>query len=170
MNITRIKNGESRQNIVDEKGIGMRTIERWITNESQMRKEAESSPASRKRKRTGKHGDVDEAAMEWFEACRNQKQIITGPMLMKKSLKFAEQLGSDFRPNTGWLGRLKKRNNIKFKRAHGEKNSADLTSAEKWLEERLPDIMATYSEEQIYNADETGLFYRATPNATLCFV
>ena len=71
--LDRIKNGETRQRIVDEKGIGMRTLERWINNETQMRKEAESSPASRKRKRTGKHGDVDEAALEWFVAVRNQK-------------------------------------------------------------------------------------------------
>ena len=47
--LDRIKNGETRQRIVDEKGIGMRTLERWINNETQMRKEAESSPASRKR-------------------------------------------------------------------------------------------------------------------------
>ena len=75
-------------------------------NETQMRKEAESSPASRKRKRTGKHGDADEAALEWFVAVRNQKQIVTGPMLMKKSAEFAKQLGSDFKPNIGWLGRF----------------------------------------------------------------
>ena len=72
-----------------------------------MRKKAESSPASRKRKRTGKHGDVDKAAMEWFVAVRNQKQNVTGPMWMKKSAEFAKQLGSDFKPNTGWLGLAK---------------------------------------------------------------
>ena len=88
---------------------------------------------------------------------------------MKKYPEFAKQLGSDFKPNTRWLGRFLKRKAIKFKRAHGEKKSTDIDSAKKWLAERLPDILATYSEEEIYNADETGLFYRATPDATLCF-
>ena len=48
--LDRIKNGEPRQRIVDEKGIGMKTLERWISNENEIRKEAVASPSSRKRK------------------------------------------------------------------------------------------------------------------------
>ena len=51
----------------------MRTLERWINNENQMRKEAESAPPSKTRKRTGKYGDVDEAVVEQFVAVQNQK-------------------------------------------------------------------------------------------------
>ena len=68
------------------KAVGMKTLERWINNENAIRKEAVASPSSRKRKRTGKHGDVDEAALEWFNAVRNQKQTVTGPMLIKNLL------------------------------------------------------------------------------------
>ena len=54
-------------------------------------------------------------------------------MLMEKSKDFAERLGSDFTPSTGWLARWKNRMGIKFKRAHGEKSSADEAAAENWL-------------------------------------
>ena len=33
----------------------------------------------------------------------------------------------------------------------------------------MPEILLEYEEENIFNADETGLFYRATPDGTLCF-
>ena len=97
----------------------------------------------------------------------NRKQVITGPMIMQKTETFAKQFGSNFKPNTGWLARWKKQNGIKFKMAHGEKSSADFDAAEKWLTERMPEILENYKEDDIYNADETGLFYRATPDGTL---
>lgn len=48
----RLKNGETRYSIIKEIGIGMRTIERLISNEKTMRNEAETSTdLLRKRKR-----------------------------------------------------------------------------------------------------------------------
>ncbi|CAB4398575.1 unnamed protein product [Rhizophagus irregularis] len=48
----------------------------------------------------------------------------------------------------------------------GEANSAPLeTLPEKRL--RLRTLLAKYNEEDIYNADETGLFFRMEPNQTL---
>ena len=40
--LERVKNGERRLKIIDEKGIGMRTIEQWIEKENQVQKKAES--------------------------------------------------------------------------------------------------------------------------------
>jgi len=49
---------------------------------------------------------------------------------------------------------------------HGEANSASLTDlADERL--KLQRILASYDPENIYNADETGLFYRMEPNQTL---
>ena len=58
---------------------------------------------------------------------------------------------------------------IKFKRAHGEKSSADEAAAENWLMHKLPKLLEEFPETDIFNADETGLFYRATPYSSLCF-
>ena len=63
-------------------------------------------------------------------AVRNKKQVVTGPMLMQKSKDFAEQLGVEFTPSIGWLSRWKTRMGIKFKKAHGEKSSADTPVAQ----------------------------------------
>ena len=56
-----------------------------------------------------------------------------------------------------------------FKRSHGESGSADRTGASMWSDETIPLLLQTYDAENIYNADETGLYYRATPNGSLVF-
>ena len=43
---------------------------------------------------------------------------------------------------------------------------ADTDSAEKWLSDTLPDLLREYDPDNIYNADETGLYFRATPDRT----
>ena len=57
----------------------------------------------------------------------------------------------------------------KAKRAHGEKNSADFEGAELWVSTVLPQLLLEYTPENMYNADETGLYYRATPDSSLCY-
>ena len=104
--LDRIKSGEQRQKIVGELGISMRTFERIVANEAEIRQRAATVPdRSRKRKRTGKNEDVESALGSWFSAIRNKKHTVTGPMLMEKSKDFAKRLGSDFTPSTGWLAR-----------------------------------------------------------------
>ena len=43
---------------------------------------------------------------------------------------------------------------------------AETDSAEKWLSDTLPDLLRKYDPDNIYNADETGLYFRATPDRT----
>ena len=45
--------------------------------------------------------------------------------------------------------------------------TSDMTAA--WLESTLPTLLYKYSLEDIYNADEFGLFYAAAPKTTLHF-
>ena len=168
--LDRIKAEEPRQKLVAEMGISI-TLERIVANEAEIRDTAATIPdKSRKRKRTGKNEDVESALGSWFSAVRNKKQTVTGPMLMEKSKDFAECLGSDFTLSTGWLARWKNRMGIKFKQAHREKCPADEAAAENWLMNKLPKLLEEFPETDIFNADETGLFYRATPDSSLCFV
>ncbi|XP_035218763.1 tigger transposable element-derived protein 6-like [Stegodyphus dumicola] len=68
----------------------------------------------------------------------------------------------NFKATDGWLSRWKSRHDIKFKKAHGEKeNTEDLKST------KLPEFLERFSADDIYNADETGLYYRATLDASL---
>ena len=77
--LDRLKNGETRQSIVTEICIGMRTLERIVSSEAEIRKKSETAASlSRKRKREGKNGDVEEAIGTWFTIVLNKKQVISG--------------------------------------------------------------------------------------------
>jgi membrane protein involved in colicin uptake len=51
--------------------------------------------------------------------------------------------------------------------ASADAASADAVSAEQWKSTKLPDLLQKCSAGDIYNADETGLFYRAKPDGSL---
>ena len=108
--IERVRKGESREAILKETGIGARTLQRFLTTEEDLKKKANTSSPTTKRKRTGKHEDVDEAMEAWFTKIRNSKQVVTGPMLLEQAKKIAEALDiADYNPSNGWLCRWKKK-------------------------------------------------------------
>ncbi len=58
----------------------------------------------------------------------------------------------------GWLSKFKARNGLKNFKRHGEAGSADpqVVEAER---EHMKGVLAEYELRDIYNMDETGLFY-----------
>jgi len=79
---------------------------------------------NQKRKREGKDPEVDEALSEWFSLITSRGVRVSGPML--KCIELSRKIGNnEFIATDGWLSRWKNRHEIKFKRVHGEKASAD---------------------------------------------
>ena len=115
-------------------GVPKSTISRLLQQESQLREEfvlQEGQAGTSKRKREGKDPDVEEALDQWFSIVSGRGVNINGPILKVKSEEFAKKLGrNDFKATDGWLSRWKARHNIKFKKAHGEKASADNDSSD----------------------------------------
>ncbi len=73
-----------------------------------------------------------------------------------------------FKGSNGFLCRWKARYKVDSKNIHGE--AADCPDTKEWLEATLPCILAQYEPRDIYNADETGLFFRITPDRTFAFL
>ncbi|CAG8810516.1 6386_t:CDS:2, partial [Gigaspora margarita] len=68
--------------------------------------------------------------------------------------------------SNGWVTNYKKRNSLRRYKLHGEAASAPLESLPN-ERIKLQNLLSQYELEDIYNADETGLFYRMLPNQTL---
>lgn len=64
------------------------------------------------------------------------------------------------------VSQMEKRENLTFKKTYGEQKDADCTVADLWVEREWPKIFTRFSPENIYNADETGLYFRALPEHT----
>ena len=52
------------------------------------------------------------------------------------------------------------------KKLHGEASSAALTAASYWKDNVLDIIRANSQDKDIFNLDETGIFYKMLPNST----
>jgi len=74
----------------------------------------------------------------------------------------------NFRASNGWLRNFKKRYGIRSLNIQGERLSADSEAAKEFTK-TLKDIIKVenYSEDFIYNADETGLYWKSFPKKTL---
>ena len=150
------------------------TIGRLLRQEAQLRAEFREKGKGRvslgKRKRRGKDPEVEEALEQWFAAVLEKGVRISGAILKSKAEELAQKLGrTDFVATDDWLSRWKTRKRIKFKRAHGEKSSTDVEGAEEWISTTLLQLLRQYQPEDVYNADETGVYYRATPDGPLCY-
>lgn len=75
-------------------------------------------------------------------------------------------IGPDFGYSRGWVARFKDRHNIKSHKIHGESGSAD-EGAVAHGREALSRVIAGYDLSDVYNLDETALFFKLGPSATL---
>nr|XP_034194539.1 jerky protein homolog-like [Osmia lignaria] len=75
---------------------------------------------------------------------------------------------SDFTSNRGWLWRFKKSYDLRLINMHGESADADKCAAERFIQQ-FPQILETneISDDNLYNMDETSLFWKMLPNKTL---
>ncbi|XP_054721300.1 tigger transposable element-derived protein 6-like [Uloborus diversus] len=113
--------------------------------------------------------DIDQIVFKCFSAIRGKNIPVSGVLLQEKAKEVAESLGlQNFKAFNRWLEKFKLRHNVTFKTVCGEEKSVDLQCVTEWLE-ILTEICEGYEAKDIYNADETGLFFRVLPNKTLCF-
>uniref|UniRef100_A0A914UUZ2 HTH CENPB-type domain-containing protein n=1 Tax=Plectus sambesii TaxID=2011161 RepID=A0A914UUZ2_9BILA len=86
---------------------------------------------------------------------------------MEKAYEMARLLNIEFQPSNGWLSRRKANENVSFHKLHGEKEAADSAGAVDWMEKVYPDMVKGYNSQDIFNADETGLYFKALPSGTM---
>ena len=104
--------------------------------------------------------ELDKRLFDYFCRARNLGYIITGPGLIAEANQYSMEMGLDgFQASTGWLDSFKRRHNIKFATLSGESADVPAANVEEY-QHRLPEICQGYSLRDIFNIDESGLFYR----------
>ena len=88
-------------------------------------------------------------------------------MLLAEANKIALQHNYDkFTASNGWLSRFAARHQIKFTNLHGGSAKVSPDAAQQW-KTKLPEICAGYSPSNIFNCDETGVFFQALHQKSL---
>ena len=136
---------------------------------------------SSKRVRIGRMPAMEKALLVWFQLQRANNVEISGPLLMEKATEISNQLVSknlvgdsekeilkSFKASSGFLQKFCQRHKISAFVESGEANSVKAEAILKGRSEAIAKIAeGKYHIDDIYNADETGLFYRMPPNRTL---
>lgn len=92
--------------------------------------------------------------------------------MLKRLGFFFEALGLEgkFDASSGWLYRFKQRHGIRELDIQGEALSGDKEAAEKFVAEFNEFVMAeNLLPDQIFNTDESGLYWKCLPTKTLAF-
>lgn len=171
----RLEKGESRKVLMQEYNVGMSTLYDIKAHKAQLLRffaNSASSAAAEQRRtlHTPKLEHLDRALYQWFLGKRAEGVPVSGPMLIEKAKDFYEQmqLTEPCVFSGGWLWRFKARHGIKKLDASVEKQAADHRAAEQFCG-FFRSLTAEHglSPEQVYNADETGLFWRCLPSPSL---
>ncbi|KAL1480017.1 hypothetical protein MTO96_051392 [Rhipicephalus appendiculatus] len=121
----------------------------------------------KRKKAEGEHEKLEKALVKWLLQSRSSAINTDGTILKEKADLVALRLGiDDFKASNGWLDRFKKHNNIVYSRSCGESSSVDVSTVQEW-KESLPDLIAEYRPCDVFNADESGIFYHMQPEKTL---
>ena len=112
---------------------------------------------------------VENALVISIQQMRSQKANLSGPTIKSKAIEFANKLNvQNFKANDGYIVGLKKRYNLEYRIESGESFSVDQDSITRWIS-KLPEIINNYEMQNIFNLDETGLFWKLLSNKTYAF-
>lgn len=171
--ITRIETGEITQAQAPSLyQVDASTVSRILKHKDKLRSRAAAvgqEAVKKVRVREGKFAAVDLLVYEWLTFMRSifneTKLPISAMMLKLQAKKYAKEVGigeKNFSASNGWLDRWRKRFGVTSLNLHGEGGDVDWEKIKDEME-MLKSLLKNYDLENIYNMDETGLFFRCFP-------
>ncbi|CAG8561488.1 2996_t:CDS:2, partial [Acaulospora morrowiae] len=128
----------------------------------QLHADAKSSNLKKTRIQMAQFYSLEETLYKWFEGLHSQNISVFQDLLKMKAVELynkAIKQGTQF-PN------FENRYDIHYKTITGESESACLNQIENGIKE-LQQIIAIFNIDDVYNKDETGLFFHLGLNKTL---
>ncbi|UYV84496.1 TIGD4 [Cordylochernes scorpioides] len=162
---------KKKTDVAQKHNIPQSSLSTIIKNSEKIHQQAlHAGESSRKRARGSTYADVDEALLQWFKQARSAALPVNGPLLSEKAKTLALEFGlKDFTGSGGWIERWKARHGIKLRNICGESADVNRETMTNWLTDVMPNIISNYACKDIFNADETGLFWRLLPDKKLHF-
>ena len=115
------------------------------------------------RTRKSDFSEVNEVLYKWYLLACSKNIYPAGPQLVVKAKEIAERLGrGEFKGSNGWLEKWKRKYNIKQLTVSGESGDVSGATVDSW-KEQLPEVLQGYAKRDIWNLDETGVFWKALP-------
>lgn len=142
-------------------------ISDWIKHELKWRTQWEAEQATEnnaKRVQQTQHPEVTEMLDLWVSQAMRSGILLTGEVIRQKWTAFADLAGipeeDRLKLSDSWLGKFKIRNGLREFKRHGDAASSDAKTIEE-ERKRVQELIKKYGYKlrDIFNMDETGLFY-----------
>ena len=162
-----VHGGMSHRAVADKFNVGRTQINNIVLQKQRIMKDYESGKNA-----TGKYlsdfklqyPEIDSEVWDFFMSACSKNIPVNGPMLLSEANESAFRHNyTNFQASNGWLQKFCTRHMIKMSALHGE--SADVSDdvVDIW-KKKLPSVCNGYADRDIYNMDETAIFYRLLPN------
>ncbi|XP_061463088.1 tigger transposable element-derived protein 5 [Rhineura floridana] len=196
--IERVKKGERQASVCRDFGVPGGTLRGWLKDENKLRWFLDQLGGEvgthRKKMRLANEEEIDRAVYTWFLTLRQHGVPLSGPIIQAQAEAFARQIyGPEctFKASHGWFWRWQKRHGISSQRIYGEggslgatgdtpalKYEMDTSSPSSAFSDPATSLMSPpaaalsdgggYSDDQIYNANITGLYWKLLPGQARC--
>lgn len=160
--------GKKKKDVAADFKIAPSTLSTILKDKASLRRTHSLGNSKQKRHKDATHLGVDTALFQWFTAARSQSVPISGEVLRNKAEEFDKGFNpsSQWKCSTGWLARWKVRHNVSYRSVCGENMAVDKEICSDWITNVLQPLLERYTPTDIFNADETDLYWRLLPDKT----
>ncbi|KAG0441503.1 Tigger transposable element-derived protein 6 [Dictyocoela muelleri] len=114
-----------------------------------------------------KYEEIEKQLFQWLSYLEAKGCVYNEEIIRSKALNIAENLKiKNFHASNGWIQKFKKRHGISSKSLTGESLFVKRENFEEFSK-HLHEKMRDYRPEDIFNCDETALFYKIMPSKSL---
>lgn len=160
----------AKQEFKMQKALSQPAISNILNDKRQISTDVPDSELKLKRPRLVRFSGLDDALASWVIGCQERGIALSWKILQKKAHLFADEFAipENDRPtfSDGWVQKFLLRRNFKSMKPAGERGSADMEAVRAELP-ILQQLIARYSPADVYNMDETGLFFSMAPDRTI---
>lgn len=167
------KNPEKKHTLIADyfaekfkKDFSRRSIKNWIENKDRILGHNKCDVKAKNCKKDVKFKTIEDFMIQYISKIEEKDGFLTDALLKQKASKFAQETGvHDFKASNGWLEKFKSRYSISLKALCGEKGRKTKEDYDDFYND-IKTVMSNFSDNNIFNADETALFYKFMPTRT----
>ncbi|XP_062854201.1 tigger transposable element-derived protein 7-like [Trichomycterus rosablanca] len=183
--IKKVESGVSVASVCEEYGVRKQTVSDIRKSKEKLKeysvkfsveknKDKKGVVHTRKHMKAPQSKELEEAVYKWYVQQRSVNVTVRGVEIKVVADELARHMGIEFKASDGWLWRFRNRHGLCNTLQHAQAGSADASanaSAVELFRLKLNELIKTEDMHlsQVYNADETGLFWRSLPRNTQAF-
>lgn len=162
--IAEYSSGQSSQkDLADKYKVSLSTVNKTIKEKEKYLHQTADRNKKSKRVKKSKYEKINELSVKFIQTSNAIQMPISGTSIKAFASEVATRLNlDDFKASNGWQQKLNKRYDISYKAYRGEAAEVNDEIVNEW-KSKIPQLIEGYEPQNIFNFDETALFYKMLP-------